>query len=43
MNTAKSIVKNLCEGVKEGYTVKMKVVYAHFPITVKTDNDLVIN
>ena len=42
MNTARKIVKNLCEGVKEGYTVKMKVVYAHFPITVKINNDLVI-
>jgi len=42
MNTARKIVKNLCEGVKEGYTLKMKVVYAHFPITVKINNDLVI-
>ncbi|MEM3064839.1 MAG: 50S ribosomal protein L6 [Candidatus Nitrosotenuis sp.] len=41
-NTALSIIRNLCEGVIEGYTVKMKVVYAHFPITVKTKDNLVL-
>ena len=34
-NTAQSIIKNLMEGVQKGYTFKMKIVYAHFPITVK--------
>ena len=34
-NTAQSIIKSLIEGVQKGYTFKMKVVYAHFPITVK--------
>lgn len=33
--TAESIVKNLITGVQTGYTYKMKIVYAHFPITVK--------
>ena len=42
LNTARSLVRNLCEGVTEGYTVKMKVVYAHFPITVKINNDEVL-
>ena len=42
MNTARSIIKNLCEGIVDGYTIKMKVVYAHFPITVKTKDDLVL-
>ncbi len=41
-NTALSIIRNLCEGVVEGYTIKMKIVYAHFPITVKTKDDLVL-
>ncbi|MGQ0792322.1 MAG: 50S ribosomal protein L6 [Nitrosopumilaceae archaeon] len=36
LNTAASLIRNLCEGVIDGYTIKMKVVYAHFPITVKT-------
>jgi len=35
LHTARSLVKNICEGLTEGYTIKMKVVYAHFPITVK--------
>ncbi len=42
LNTARSIVRNLCEGVQEGYTIKMKVVYAHFPITVKTKGPQVL-
>jgi large subunit ribosomal protein L6 len=41
-NTAFSIIRNLCEGVVEGYTIKMKIVYAHFPITVKTKDDRVL-
>lgn len=42
LHTASSILKNLCEGVVGGYTFKMKIVYAHFPITVKTKDDLVL-
>jgi large subunit ribosomal protein L6 len=42
LNTAQSIIRNLCEGVINGYTIKLKVVYAHFPITVKTKEDEVI-
>ena len=34
-NTALSLIRNLCDGVINGYTIKMKIVYAHFPITVK--------
>lgn len=41
-NTARAIIKNLCEGVKVGYTIKMKIVYAHFPITVKADKDKIL-
>lgn len=37
LNTACSIIRNLVGGVQEGYTVRMKVVYAHFPITVRVD------
>ncbi len=42
LNTARSLVRNLCEGVQEGYTVKLKVVFAHFPITVKVQGNLVL-
>jgi len=33
--TAESIITTLIKGVQTGYTFKMKIVYAHFPITVK--------
>ena len=42
MNTVRSIIRTLCEGVIEGYTTKMKIVYAHFPITVKAEKNLVL-
>jgi len=34
--TAESLINTLIKGVQTGYTFKMKIVYAHFPITVKT-------
>ncbi len=42
LNTAKSIIQTLCEGVIVGYTIKMKIVYSHFPITVKTEGKKVL-
>ena len=42
LNTAKSLINTLCEGGEDGYTVKMRVVYAHFPITVKTQDKQVL-
>jgi len=36
INTVNSIVNNMVTGVTRGYTYKVKIVYAHFPITVKT-------
>jgi large subunit ribosomal protein L6 len=43
LHTARSIIRNICEGLVEGYTIKMKVVFAHFPITVKVEGkDIII-
>ena len=42
LNTAKSLIKTLCEGVIVGYTIKMKIISSHFPITVKTDGKKVL-
>lgn len=42
LHTARSLIRNICEGLTEGYTVKMKVVYAHFPITVKVDGKTIL-
>ena len=36
VNTVVSLVNNMVTGVTKGYTYRLKVVYAHFPITVKT-------
>ena len=34
-NTAKSIIENMTKGVVAEYRYRLKVVFAHFPITVK--------
>ncbi|MEM2856215.1 MAG: 50S ribosomal protein L6 [Candidatus Nitrosocaldaceae archaeon] len=42
-NTLRSIVKNMIHGVTKGYRYKLKIVYSHFPISVKVkDNTLLI-
>jgi len=35
VGTALAHIRNLIRGVTEGYTYKLKIVYAHFPMTVK--------
>ena len=42
LNTAKSIIQTLCTGVVDGFTIKMKIVYSHFPITVKTEGKKIL-
>ena len=42
LHTARSIIRNICEGLIIGYTIKMKVVYAHFPITVKVEGKKIL-
>ena len=42
INTVSSIVNNMVTGVTKGYTYKVKVVYAHFPITEKTKGKQVL-
>jgi large subunit ribosomal protein L6 len=34
-NTAKSILNNMFKGVEKGFRYKLKIVFAHFPISVK--------
>lgn len=34
-NTARSIVQSMIKGVEKGYSYKLKVIFAHFPISVK--------
>jgi large subunit ribosomal protein L6 len=42
INTVSSIINNMVTGVTKGYTYKLKVVYAHFPINVKTKGNQIL-
>ena len=42
LHAARSVIRNICEGLVEGYTIKMKVVFAHFPITVKVEGKKIL-
>ncbi len=35
-------IRNMIKGVTSGYTYKMKIVYSHFPMTVKVEADKVV-
>ncbi len=35
VGTAAARIRNMIKGVKSGFTLKMKVVHAHFPVTLK--------
>lgn len=43
LGTIKSHLNNMITGLTDGFSYKMKIVYAHFPMTVKvTDNKVII-
>jgi large subunit ribosomal protein L6 len=42
VNTVLRIIHNMATGVSKGYTYRLKVVYAHFPISVKTKGDAIL-
>ena len=42
LNTSKSLIQTLCMGVVDGFTIKMKIVYSHFPITVSIEGKKVL-
>ena len=42
VGTVKSHIQNMMKGVTKGFTYKLKVVFAHFPMSVKIQNDRVI-
>ena len=35
-------IKNAIEGVSKGFTYKLRVVYSHFPVSVKAEKDKVV-
>jgi len=42
VGTIASHIRNMIKGVKEGYRYKLKIIYSHFPISVKVEGDKVI-
>ncbi len=40
--TIASHVRNMIKGVVEGFTYKLKIVYSHFPVSVKVEGDKVV-
>ncbi|MDO5850990.1 MAG: 50S ribosomal protein L6 [Methanobacteriaceae archaeon] len=41
IGTITSHIKNMIFGIEKGFTYKMKVVYAHFPMTIKVKGKIV--
>ncbi len=41
VGTIRSHISNMIYGVKHGFTYKMKIVYAHFPMTVKVKGNTI--
>lgn len=39
IGTSVAHVKNMIDGVTKGFVYKLKVIYSHFPITVKVEKD----
>ncbi len=37
-----SHIKNMFKGVTDGFTYKLKIVYMHFPVTVKVSGDKIL-
>ena len=42
VGTITAHLRNMIKGVTKGFTYRLKVVYAHFPISVKKEDDRVI-
>ncbi|MEM0287711.1 MAG: 50S ribosomal protein L6 [Nitrososphaerota archaeon] len=42
LNTCKSHVTNMFTGVTKGFTYRLKVVFAHFPLSIKVQGDEVM-
>jgi len=42
VGTITAHIGNMIEGVTKGFIYKLKVVYAHFPVTVKVEGDKVL-
>ena len=41
LGTARAVISNMVVGVTKGFTYKLKIVYAHFPVTVRVKDKTV--
>jgi large subunit ribosomal protein L6 len=39
VGTIAAHIKNMIEGATKGFTYRLRVVYSHFPVTVKVEGD----
>lgn len=42
VGTVYSHIQNMITGVKKGFTYKLKIVFSHFPISIKVQNKVVV-
>jgi large subunit ribosomal protein L6 len=42
LNTARSLIRSAVNGVTSGYEYKLKVIFAHFPVSVKVQGNKVL-
>jgi len=42
VGTIAAHIRNAVEGAAKGYTYRMRVIYSHFPVTVKVEGDKVV-
>ena len=42
VGTINAHIRNMIDGVTKGYTYRLRVIYSHFPITVKIEKDKVL-
>jgi len=42
VGTVAAHIRNMIRGVEKGFTYKLKIVYAHFPVSVKVEKDRVL-
>lgn len=42
VGTVAAHIRNMIEGVTKGFVYKLKVVYSHFPVTVKLEGDKIL-
>lgn len=42
IGTIRGNIKNMIDGVTKGFTYRLKIVYSHFPVTVKVEKDKVV-